>query len=484
MEREQPWLRPDNALEELLYKGIIYRAYGNIGEYYGEVFVIPQQLLERLPKVKAGSPQRKIERAEIPLRIKADGRALIEDLFAILVRVRQGQVRAPKHKPALLPQVFEQMNLAARLVGENHPERLALIWQLLWRLCLICEERGILQPSLKARDWLRSTDRERLQSVYLAWRDAPHWNELRLLPSLRLEDTGWQNEPIIARRNLLTILAECPPSIWLSLDSLVQTIRSYYPDYLRPDGDFDSWYIRDTETGDYLRGLESWDKIEGTLARYIIAQPLCWLGIVNIGYGEDDKPMAFCITEKGKALLARVASESAGQRSAEVQSPKTEVPLVTVSDDFVVTIPTANTLYERYQLERFAEWQAQTAPTGRQEQATYRITAESVWRSQKAGVKTEQIMNFLGRISQGQLPPTVLQTLGTWEEGLGRVFIREAILLRTVDERTMQQLDAHPEIRALLGETLSPTMRLVDKEHLDDLSERLKALGLWPHIKI
>jgi len=470
--RERPWLQPANALEELLYKGLMYRAYDTVEDYYGEVLLIPQQLQERLAALGLGAAALKVQEVEAPARVKADSQALIEDMLAILVRVRQGQVAAGptgaggEQVPISPP--LASLDLGPRLQGESHAERLALIGRLLVRTRLVQPSEGLLRPTTRAREWLRAADLPRLQSVYLAWREDSRWDELRHLSSLHLDDSAWQGNPVLARRALLKVLGQVRPDIWLSLDSFIEALKHQRPDYLRPDGDYDRWSIRDAQTGERLGGFESWDKIEGALARYIIACPLRWLGVVDIGYGdEDERPSAFRITEQGWATLSE---------SPEPPATEGSPPVATIADDFTVTLSLAGSLYERYQLERFAEWQPQDA------RAIYRISAESIWKSQNAGVKVEQILRFLRRISQDHVAPTVARALQEWGHRFGKVIIRKTVLLQAVDRRTMQQISSEPAIRALLGEMLSPTTCLVDERNVEALSKQLRALGIWPHV--
>ena len=484
MAREQPWLNPEDALEELFYKGIIHRGYGTIGGYSGEIFEIPEQLFEKLPPPKTVVPQ--IDRVEVPRHVARDGDALIEDLFALLVRIRKESLPAPKRGGEGLstPPALE---MGSRFSGESVPERTDLLWRLLWRLGLIQAKDGIIQPGRRARRWLQLPGPARLHHTFLAWRDDRDWDELRLVPSLRCEDTGWQSDPVTARRNLLSMLGECPHSTWYSLDSFVRALKRYHPDYMRADGDFDSWYIRDAETNEYLTGYEAWDQIEGAVVRHIITSSLRWLGVVDIGRdGEGAPTSAFRITERGWALLVEDVKPSVpgtgpsvpgtGPSSSKQAAPPS--PPAKIDADFNVKVPLENSLYERYQLERFAEWKSQDA------QAAYRITAESIWQSQNAGIKIAQITRFLKRVSHGQVPATVLRTLQAWGGRFGRAFIRRTLLLQTVDERTMKQISDRPEIRPLLGEALSATACMVDEGHVEELIARLKALGVWPHCKI
>ena len=474
MEREEPWLNPENAPEELYYAGILHRAYGTIGEHYGEVFLIPQQLLERVVELR-GLPRSDIQEVDTPALVNSNGLALIEDLLAILVHTRQHRVPMPDSPPGSEPlsSAPPYLDLGSRLLGDSHGERLALAWRILWRLRLVRASQGIVLPSLRAREWLRLSDSKRLRSAYHAWRDDPQWEELRLLPSLQHEAAGCESDPVAARRNLLEAIEKTSRDGWMSLDSLIRALKRSRPDYLRPNGDFQTWYIRDSDTGEYLTGFESWDRIEGALARRIIVGPLTWLGIVDTGQPkEDEEPDAVRITERGWNLLT-------GERvSSPPDGPKVErVPLASVGDDLVVTISLVDSAYERYQLERLAEWESQET------EAIYRITPESVWRSQNAGIKIEQILSFLKRTTEDSLSPAVVRTLLAWRGRFGRASIRRTVLLQTLDDDTMVQIRRQPRLRALLAEELSPTRFSVKEEDVEELIERLKSIGIWPRIE-
>jgi len=471
--REQPWTRPESVLEELYYKGILYRAYATVADYYGEVYFIPQQLLEPLRDLDDQTSDLVVRRVPDPVRVERDGNALVEDLLALLVHIRQTRIAASAREepPAMAPSL-DQLDLGPRLLGASHPDRLALARQLLWRLGLLQDQRGLLRPSARARTWMRLPDLHRAQTLYLAWRHDRHWNELLRLSSLQSPDSGWHANPVAARGVLLGMLARCPPGRWLSLTSFVKALKSLRPDYLRPDGDYDSWQVRDLATGQYLSGFAFWDRIEGALARYIIRASLRWLGIVDVGYeGEDSQPAAFRITEQGWALLTREAEPLEPAEASSLREP------ATIRDDFAVTIPVEDTMYERYQLERFAEWRAQDAV------ATYQITPESVWRGYNAGVRTDHILRFLRRISQDQVPDPVLRALLAWGGRFGRATLARGFLLRTADADTMRQIGSHSGVRGLLDEALSPTACLVQEENVKKLIEQLKELGIWPLLR-
>ncbi|MGM0401576.1 MAG: helicase-associated domain-containing protein, partial [Chloroflexota bacterium] len=472
MERERPWLQPDNALEELFYKGLVYRAYGNVDDRYGEILFIPQELLVRLYTLKGDELEVKAQAVPAPERVVEDGQRIMEDLFAILVYMRREQPPVPPKGQDPLT-TLEEMNLAPRLLGVLDPQRAQFLWHLVWALDLALEGDGLLQPSLRARDWLQLSDARRMQSLYEAWRDDAQWDEFHLVPSLRCEAIGRPGDLTDARHTLLRALNEHAPNGWFSLDAFVDILNRHYPNYLRPDADLQSWDLRDAETNERLRGFESWDRVEGTLARHMLKTSLRWLGVVKVGYRQESRqPTAVSITPLGRRLLND--QEPVEEKAGAFTSTS---PLATVKDDLTVEVACQNTLYERYQLERFAEWQKQG------ERAFYRITEESLYKGLNTDIKVEQIIHFLQRITGDGVPSRVVQKIRDWGARFGRVSIREVILFQTVDEETMERLQGHPETGELLGKRISPTACLLGKERVPELVQQLKALGIWPKAK-
>lgn len=490
LEREQPWERPAGPLEELYYRGLIYRAYGSVEGHHAETLLLPRQFIDALAPPQT-EDNLALPAVSEPLAPRIAGTALMEDLFAALVAIRRQPLRLTEAAEGLAPAPPLPVP-ATRWLGDPGPERQELIWRLLWNLHLVRRLRSTVAVGVRTRDWLRLPDWRRQRSLYLAWREDAGWDELRHLSGLICEETGWRNDPVAARHRLLAMVARCPAETWLSLDAFLAELKGRQPDYLRPDGDYDSWFIRDAASGEYLRGFGAWDAVEGALAAHLISGPLHWLGLVDLaaggsevegGEGDGGAANAFRLTTQGYALLnpqdRPAEARRAAPPAATAPGGAAQVALATIDDDFGVRLPVAETLYERYQLERFAEWQAQDERT-----AAYRITADAVWLSQDAGIKIEQILAFLRRIGGENASPVVLRTLQAWGGRFGRVFVRPRLVLQTADEATMQQLLHNAQIRALLGEALGPTACLVEEANLEALTPLLKSLGIWPHIRL
>jgi hypothetical protein len=257
-------------------------------------------------------------------------------------------------------------------------------------------------------------------------------------------------------------LARCPRGEWLSIHSLIQAVKSVDPDFQRPDGDYEGWYIRDRDTGEFLTGYESWDRVEGALIRDYLTRTLQWLGVVAIDT-DARRPVAFRIMAEGGDFLS----------GEEPRTARPTLPL-SVAPDLTIEIPLEGSLYDRFQVARFCQ------PLPVEEVASsiaYQITPESLERGRKQEIALPQILVFLERAAGAKLPRNVPLILTDWDRKAGKITLCRAMLLRTADELTMQELQHLPQIRDYLQEVLGPQSALVAEEDCQVLMRRLKELG-------
>ncbi|MFQ6014196.1 MAG: helicase-associated domain-containing protein [Anaerolineae bacterium] len=474
--REKPWLDPASPVERLWYLGLIYQAFDIVGEYRGETYFVPPDLMPWLPKVEKKLPSFNVVEVEPPAVSEEHGQAIMWDVFAFLSYLERGKVLPTKGRylPAReMVSLNETFRIKEDLKGvrkEHDAERLPFIHRLVDKLDLTrLTEQGHLKPSAEAGTWLQATSRERLKALYEAWRDDRRWNELWRVRSLHCEDTGWRNDPLLARRRILEHLSQCPPQRWFSLSSFVAAVKEIDPDFQRPDGDYQTWYIRDAETNRYLMGFHNWEKVEGALIAHLIAKPLLWLGATAIGRQTkgEDPPSAFMITNQGAMYLSLLYEE--------VPEP-TPAPFV-VQADFEVLVPQEADLRDRFRLEKFADLRVWDRVS------IYQLTQESVHRLLAQGVKIEDVVTFLEKASGAPLPQNVAYTLREWGARYGEIQLREAWLLQTRDELLLKELQALPELKPYLEEAISPTAITVRGEKVAELVEKLRELGYLPRVE-
>jgi len=475
LEREEPWRQPVSPAEGLWYRGLIARAFDLLEDQPTEFVFVPTDLLPLLPAPPAGPPAFTVEPAPPPPIVYDDGWAVAQDLCTFLAYLRNQKVVPLRDRslgkqdiarlgPRLL--VAEDWTGAQR---ERDVPRLAMLHHLARRLGLIRLTKRRLQPNPPpAKRWLRSSPGQQLASLQEAWRDDERWNELWRLPTLRCEDTGWRNDPRLARERVLGHLARCPVGEWLSLEAFIAAIKHADPDFQRPDGDYRSWYIRDAASGEYLMGFEHWDQVEGALIVHLVSGPLRWLGVVALGYDDETETRLRCfrITPWGAAFLGL----------SKPPPDPAPAPIV-IAPDLTVRVPMEVSLYDRFQLARISEWQA----SGKE--FVYRLTPAALARTLSEKVSVEQVLAFLERISDGRVPPNVSVALRDWAGKFGAVQLRRAVVLQVRKEITLQELRTLPQTAPYLIEVLSPRAALVKEEDWPRLMEELKKLGYLPQVE-
>jgi hypothetical protein len=377
----------------------------------------------------------------------------------VLVAVRNRNIRS-KPDGSLKPKDLQAINAlcvsplpAADVAGD---ERLAFLVHLPRAAGLVAVDEGrlALDPD-PARAWLAAAPGQRLSALQEAWRDDGDWNDLWRVPSLKPQPTGWKNDPVLARRQVLEFLAGCRPGDWYGLADLIRAVKETDPDFQRPDGDYTAWYIHDPG-GQPLMGFEHWDAVEGALLHYIVSGPLHWLGAVDLGFGAaSGQPAAFRLAGSGLALLGLAPSPENAQALSSAS------PDLTVGNDFTVRAAPDSSLYTRFQLARFADFLGREAKGVR-----YRLSPQGLARVRGEGITPDQIIAFLIRASGDRAPAGVLDVLRNWGERSGSVRLEPGVVLRVDRPETLAALRREPAIARLLGEALGPGAVLVPRAYV------------------
>jgi hypothetical protein len=472
LEREKPWRDPQSQAEALYYAGLLFFTFDEIESEITEVVFVPDDLLSLLPPVDAGANDSAVAVASPPRVVRDAGRAFAEDTTTLLAWIETDAPRPQSDRtlyPRDLTRLNERLMAPQDLTGVRHEQetgRLALLLHLARRLGLIGLSGGQLRLHRPAtREWLQAAPASQVQTLQQAWRDDAEWNDLWRAPSLRPERTGWRNDPLATRARLLAHLSRCPPGEWIDLASFIAAVKQTDPDFQRPPDAYDTWYIRDAASNEYLMGYEHWDRVEGALIAYLVGGPLHWLGATALGLEDREAtPTAFRLTPGGAFFL--------GLTDQIPEAP--ELPPMTVDADLTVRALAGGNLYDRFQLARIAEWQASG------EVFTYRLTGASLEQALSQGIHLEQVLAFLKRVSGDKLPPQAVETLRGWAGRYGQVHLTRAAVLETKTPALMRQLRTHPTIGPLLGEALAPHRALVAEQNWPKLLALLQQAGYLP----
>ncbi|NJN97434.1 MAG: hypothetical protein HC875_26800 [Anaerolineales bacterium] len=155
-----------------------------------------------------------------------------------------------------------------------------------------------------------------------------------------------------------------------------------------------------------------------------------------------------------------------------VGSPAQKSPLLRVDANFQAHVPARASLYDRFQLARFANLEERE-----KDRAVYRISQASVSRALKNGVAAEQITAFLARATDNGTPLKVVETILAWGTRQNTARLEQATLLRLSHESLLAELRQHPRLGSLLGEALNSTTLIIPADKVAEVRRLLAELG-------
>ncbi len=284
-----------------------------------------------------------------------------------------------------------------------------------------------------------------------AWTSSTTFNDLRMIPHMVFEG-NWQNDPLQARHAVLDFLSNVPEKTWWSLPAFVADVHEQHPDYQRPAGDYDSWFIRDKRSGEYARGFEAWDAVDGELVRFMVTGPLHWLGILDLAQPE--------LSDAPNGVLSAVTAFRFSEWSTQLLEglPPAGLPVedakLLAGSDARLRIPRLAPRAARYQVARFCAWEGEKDGEYR-----YRITPASLGRARQQGLTTTHLLNLLRRYAQN-LPPGLVKAIERWEQRGAEAHLEHLTVLRLATPELMQAVRSSRASR-YLGDMLGPTAVII-----------------------
>lgn len=464
-DREQPHLRPASAAEVLWYRALLARAFFDTPSGPQEFAYIPDDLLVLIHheghKEHKGKSMEKNSMSFVPFVVNQEGESLgrlatpterahviladdriLDHACTLLVALRLGIEPPELSVPEI---VLIELLAAAKLIdGADLTPRPPSLTPFggASRGKGVQGGRSINPEAVKS--FLEMPRAEALASLVKAWKDSPDFNELRQIHGLICEGE-WKN-PVLATRNaVLDFLASIPPGKWWGLAAFISDIEAKHPDFQRPAGDYDSWFIRRESDNTYLRGFEHWDDVDGALIRYFITGPLHWLGMTDLASAEDG----------GIATAFRIRSKVEGQTSDFRPSTFDKKGKLTVTSNGKINLPRLVPRAARYQIARFCEWEAD-----RKDEYHYRVTPASLTRARQQGLRPEHLLSLLQKYTAAPIPPPFVRALQRWEINGTEARVENPVVLRVSRPEVLEELRKSKAAR-FLGEILGPTAVIV-----------------------
>jgi hypothetical protein len=438
-DREQPHRKPISAAEILFYYGLLAKAFFDSPKGSQEFAYIPDDLLEALETLgmEAAEP------AELP---KGDplGRPATPVEKAFESPVTDHVLDEATTYLAALRINLDSNDLSAEKQNQ---------------LQILLSTAGIIRntaPQPEAvKKFLEASRSDALNMLHQAWLESQTFDELRMIPTIICEGE-WTHQPQITREFLVNLIEAIPQGKWWSVTAFVKAIKDKYPDFQRPAGDYDSWFIKRTSDGQFLRGFAYWDQVDGALIKYVI-QILHWLGRVDLASAEEGGPFtSFRLTpfvEKND-VQGRVIVTSNGR--------------ITVSRNF--------SRAARYQIARFCEWEGEKG-----DDFLYLVTVKSLQLASQQGLKAEQLLAMLVKYTNGSIPPPMVKALKRWEANGTEARVESLLVLRVSRPEVLEEMRAS-RAGKFLSEILSPTAVVVKEGAIHNVMAALAELGLLAEV--
>jgi len=460
LEREEPWFDPISTAESLWYRGFLYRAFDETSDGLMEFYYLPAEMMAQFSQAVVtetveAEPEmaRAITPTPAPDMYETAVTNAVDDLTTLLAIAQT------------TPELLDSPLSLSRYLQNSDSDRQSLLMTLADEMGLLRHTDNGLRPTRTAVSWLQQGREIQLQEMANAW-SSSIWNDLCHTPGLHCEGEGWSNDPLLARTALLEKLELTDD--WYSLKMFVAHVKKTNPDFQRPDGNYETWYVRDLQSDAYVRSFANWDLVEGRLLQFLFQGPLFWLGMVETGTSATNQPL-FRLTRRGLNWLKDVAA-------SENEIP---VPLV-VQIDGTILVPSNGSRYQRFRAARVGEMQ----PVEQGQPYAYRLTPQSLVHAQEQGIQPDRVLSFLAEASDRPLPVSVKRAISRWQERGVEGRLETAVILRVKEAAILDTLRANPKTRDLLGESLGDLAVIVRPDDWLQLQKITAELGLLLDVNI
>ena len=440
-DRERPDLKPKSPTEYLWYRAFIGRAFLGMDSEPQEFAYIPEEIFSCLEPIhiqKKQIPGRKATPKETQF-IQHVSDKILNDLCTVLAMYRNN-LPIEEHKDLLeIPVSFLRVILTdMKLVSAN----------------------GTVDPD-QIRLFLEAPGETALIQIVKYWLESIQINEMEFVPSLVIEGMLDHNS-VKTRKFLIDQISLIPSDLWWNLESFVYYVYQTNPDFQRPAGNYDTWYIKDPETGEYLRGFENWHRIDGAFIRYMVTGPLHWLGLIDLSStSAENQPVAFKCSTQCIDLLSN-------------QPPKgiiTKEEKIHIDSYGKILIPFHFSRAIRYQVSRFCEWNGRS-----KDGYIYNISPKSLNRSKDQGLKISHFLKLVQSSLTHSFPPKLKHALERWEQNGTQAYFSNVVLLKVSDPEAITQLQTSP-VNKFIQAILNPNTAAINPNGMEQIRKTLIELG-------
>lgn len=372
---------PLTPLEQLFVSGVVWPHTTSSGRYW----VIPKEIEESLGDVPALFDAEQPQPACTP----ALPPSLDDVLVAATMLALDG--RLPLQHHGRISQVV------LNRLGQDGISLTMLQWMTsCWLSAGVfrVDTQG-LAPTPRLMEWLSMAPHERTQEMARAWLQAA-WNEWEMA---HLKKRPPAVDVRYARRMVAHALLSHLPEEWCAWDAIHTSLRSGWPDMVRPTNQQGKWQ---TPAG----WPHTWLEEDGRLIECMLRGPACWLGIVvwdELG-----------VYVRRTALGGWLAGVNPTPTSPSPQPARLE------ADGSVVLVDTTN-YYARVQLYRIADWR---------DTLTAQITPNRVRQAIAGGMSSATYLDILQSVIDEPIPTAFASMIRAWADDVSHVSVESMVLIK------------------------------------------------------
>ena len=505
--------RFDDVLARLMLRGLVFAA-DELENPRPEVpgYEPPKNDFSRLPsKVLIPGPIRRhlpepplqpapgVRPVKVAAANKSSARVFQRDLYLYWSYVRDHPVYVTQKDEA---QKSDLKKINASLLvhetlgkgeGELDRPRLRFVRQMLMALDLLrISDASLLEIETAPGDFFAQAPAERVKRSFEVWRQNIYFNELLLLPRemrpLRVEETLLTAPELVMRARqavvqaVQTLAGSVQAGDWLGLGALCDYLREENYEFLFPrlpprPGYYAYMVQHPYSAATNLLNLEfpairseedGWNKVEANFVQGVVAGPLFWLGLTEVGWGKEGlaevAPEAFRLTALGAWVLGLgPCPEIPSEGGRVIVQPNMHIVALDPVND--ATLAALDRFAERLTAERAVE---------------YQLTRASVYAGQLVGWDAARIKTFLHDQTGVDLPGNVARTLDEWQTQHERVILRPKVALAHGPATVFSAMAQAAPADLTAGRPLPEVLLLKSSKAVPGFVAALRAQGILP----
>lgn len=337
------------------------------------------------------------------------------------------------------------------------------------------DNKIVYEPGPTISSWGNMDQAGQIRELLISWAEGS-WPSSAGVNFVPTSNFMYTISPNAARIFLLTYLADTLDiDVWYDLNSILDNLREQQPTIMRPQYS----YSTKKQRTDFMNNREEWMRTEGELYIGMFNWTLFEMGLVDLGYREQDfvvpakhspgiNPSAIRLTELAWNVLQDFRKEAIEAKKAKkitmissepaVVAPKGDRPLpkfiLQPNFDLLLLEPDLASLYSMLPI-------AQIKQIGHS--STLQLTQNLILRGMRTGLKTQDIIDLLQTRCQNTIPQNVLYTIKDWAK-LYREATIETALLITVPEEIGSSLVQLEKLQPFNARLLAPGLLAIDAD--------------------